>query len=299
MRIRNNRAELIVAAAAALWGLFWIPLRALERQGLEPEWVTLSQFIAPLVCLLPFVIYKLFRGEPAGFRQYGTGLLVGTAFALYCESLLLTDVIRALILFYVAPAWGTLLEVAFMGRKFTYWRALALALSMLGLIAILSAGDGPSFSINVGDVMALLSGILFSIGAMRIRQKLEASVFEQLFAFFFYGALATLLLLQIFVAQFNTLPSLEVLEKSVFWVLLMAAGFLIPVMAGIFWGSRLIDPGRLGILLQLEAIVGISSAAIFAGERFGILEATGSILVIGAGLVEILGNRPKQNDFSV
>jgi drug/metabolite transporter (DMT)-like permease len=71
---------------------------------------------------------------------------------------------------------------------------------------------------------------------------------------------------------------------------LIAVGFLIPVMWGIYWGSRHVDPGRLGILLQIEVVVGISSAALFAGEPFGMREAIGSVLVISAGLVEVIGN---------
>jgi drug/metabolite transporter (DMT)-like permease len=46
----------------------------------------------------------------------------------------------------------------------------------------------------------------------------------------------------------------------------------------------------LGILLQLEAVVGIGSAALLAGEPFGARQALGALLVISAGLVEVIGN---------
>ena len=62
-------------------------------------------------------------------------------------------------------------------------------------------------------------------------------------------------------------------------------------MWGIYYGSQFVDPGRLGILLQLEAIVGISSAALFAGEPFGWREGIGAILVVSAGVTEVFGNR--------
>jgi drug/metabolite transporter (DMT)-like permease len=73
--------------------------------------------------------------------------------------------------------------------------------------------------------------------------------------------------------------------------LLTAVGFLVPVMWGIYWGSQHVDPGRLGILLQIEAVVGIVSAALFAGEPFGVQQAVGGALVISAGVVEVLGNK--------
>ncbi len=74
----------------------------------------------------------------------------------------------------------------------------------------------------------------------------------------------------------------------------MAVGILIPAMWGLYWGSRFVDPGRLGILLQIEALVGIGSAALFAAETFGYREAVGSILVISAGLIEVLANKGRE-----
>jgi drug/metabolite transporter (DMT)-like permease len=211
--------------------------------------------------------------------------------ALYLESLLLTDVARALILFYAMPAWGTILEVGLMGRPFTRWRGISLLLSLSGMLIILGVGDPLSLSINLGDLMALLSGMLFAYGAMRVRQAPETSVFEQILAFFLYGSLSALALSMLPLAALGQPPSLEQLTALAPWLVLIAVGFLIPVMWGIYWGSRYVDPGRLGILLQIEAVVGIGSAALFAGEPFGIRQAIGAILVISAGLVEVMGNR--------
>jgi drug/metabolite transporter (DMT)-like permease len=271
--------------------LYWIPLRAFERQGLESAWATLTQFLAPLAVLIPFAVLRWLRRQPTGIQQYRTGLLIGAAVAMYLESLLLTDVARALILFYAMPAWGTIIEVGLMGRPLTRWRGISLLLSLLGMLIILGLGDPLSLSMNLGDLLALLSGILFAFGAMRVRQAPETSVFEQVMAFFLYGALAALALSLLPLAALGQPPSLEQLISLAPWLLLISAGFLIPIMWGIYWGSRQVDPGRLGILLQIEAVVGIGSAALLAGEPFGIRQAIGAVLVISAGVVEVIGNR--------
>ena len=288
---RTPYPEIVVAIASAAWGLFWIPLRALESYRLAPAWATLTQFLVPLFLLVPAAGYRWFRKQPTGIGQYRTGLLIGTAVALYLESLLLTDVARALILFYAMPAWGTILEVGLMGRRFTRWRAIALLLSLSGMLIILWAGDSQSFSINIGDVMALLSGMLFAYGAMKVRQAPETSVFEQLMAFFLYGSVAAMILALLPLDVFGQPPSYAILMNLLPWFVLIAAGFLIPVMWGIYWGSKHVDPGRLGILLQIEAVVGIGSAALFAGEPFGVFHAIGALLVISAGLVEVIASR--------
>jgi drug/metabolite transporter (DMT)-like permease len=283
--------ELAVFVASAAWGLFWIPLRAFERAGLGPAWASLTQFLAPCIILIPFAVWRRLHDQPIGIRQYRTGLLIGTAVALYLESLLLTDVARALILFYVMPAWGTILEVVFMGQPLTRWRVISLLLSLSGMLIILGVGDPRLFSLNIGDLMALISGILFSLGAMQVRQSKEISVFEQVFAFFLFGSLTALLLSLLPLAVLGQPPSAEELVALFPWIALVAGGFLIPVMWGIYWGSQNVDPGRLGILLQIEAVVGIGSAALFAGEPFGMRQAIGAVLVVSAGIVEVVRNR--------
>jgi len=285
------RPEIIVAAASIAWGLFWIPLRAFDREGLDPGWVIVCQFIAPLIFMLPLALRRWWRRQPMGIEQFGTGLLVGGAVVLYSESLLLTDVVRSLILFYVMPAWGTLVEIWLMGRRFTLWRGLALVLSLGGLITILGLGNSIGVSLNLGDLMALFSGIIFTFGAMRVRQMPQISVFEQVFAFFFFGSLVAIGLSLLPLAALGRPPSLDLLITLAPWIVLMTVGILLPAMWGTYWGSRFVDPGRLGIILQLEAVVGITSAALLAGEPFGLQEATGAALVISAGLVEVFGNK--------
>jgi len=293
MAIRFSRPDMVVAAAAALWGLFWIPLRRFEQLGLEPGWATVSQFIAPLIVILPFALLRIVRRKPLGLAQFWTGVCIGTAFALYCESLLLTDVVRSLILFYTMPAWGTLAEITLMGRRLTLWRGFALVLSMCGLLVILGVGGPFLSSFNLGDAMALASGMIFTVGAMRVRKAPEISVFEQVFSFFFYGSLVSILLAYLPLADLGSAPDPTIMIELLPWLAIMAVLFLIPVMWGLYWGSRYVDPGRLGILLQLEAVVGISSAGLLAGEPFGLREITGALLVVSAGLVEVLGNGPQ------
>jgi drug/metabolite transporter (DMT)-like permease len=126
---------------------------------------------------------------------------------------------------------------------------------------------------------------------MRVRQAPDTSVFEQILAFFFYGSLAAMFLSLLPLAELGEPPSLEQLTALAPWLVLAAVGFLIPVMWGVYWGSQHVDPGRLGILLQIEAVVGIGSAGLFAGEPFGVRQAIGALLVISAGVIEVMGHR--------
>ena len=280
----------VVFACASVWGLFWIPLRAFEAAGLAAGWATLAQFVFPLLLLLPLAAHRVLVGRPTGAGDVITGLLIGGSFVLYFDSLLLTEVARSLILFYITPAWSTLLEVVFMRRALTRARILALVLGFSGLLAILGGRSGIPLPQNVGDTMALLSGMVFALGTMRVRQAGEPGVFEHTFSFFLYGAVVAFVITLLPIEAIGRPPEINRLIELLPWLVLMAVGFLIPVVWGILWGSQRMDPGRLGILLQMEAVVGIGSAAVLTDEPFGVPEISGTVLVLGAGVAEVFGS---------
>ncbi len=290
MRLRSpHLPTLVVVVAAAFWGLFWLPLRAFERAGLAAGWATLALFVVPAVLMAPVMLLRAMRGQPTGARQIFTGATVGLAFALYYESLLLTEVVRALVLFYVTPAWATVLEALYLRRRITAARLLALVLGFSGLWVMLSVGGTLPTLRNVGDAMALLSGLVFAVGSLRVRQAPATPVLEQSFAFFLYGGICALLLALLPIEANAQPPTWLQLQVLLPWLVVMAAAFLIPVTWGLLWGAKHLDPGRVGILLQVEAVVGIGSAGLLAGEPFGLAEATGSVLVISAGVADVLG----------
>ena len=98
--------------------------------------------------------------------------------------------------------------------------------------------------------MALLSGILFAFGAMRVRQAPETSVFEQILALFLCGLLAALALSLFPLAVLGRPPSLKQLITVAPWLVLVTVGFLIPVM----WGGLLGFPPRRPWSIGLRSI---------------------------------------------
>jgi drug/metabolite transporter (DMT)-like permease len=282
----------VVVVAASAWGLYWIPIRAFRDMGLPAAWAALMQFALPLVVLTPVALWRAGRGKSSGIGQFDTGLLLGGSFALYSDGLLLTQVAHVLILFYVTPLWSTLLEIAVMRLRLDRSRIFALGLGFGGLVVILAGKTFLPIPRNLGDAMALLAGIIWAIGTMRVRQGgPNTAIFQHLFSFFLYGGVVALLITLLPIEEIGPAPDLATLSSSLPWLLLTAVGFLIPVMAGLLWGSQKIDPGRLGILLQMEVVVGITSAAALSQEAFGTSEILGATLVVAAGLVDVVGGQ--------
>ena len=75
------------------------------------------------------------------------------------------------------------------------------------------------------------------------------------------------------------------------WIALVALTIFVPPNALVMWAVQRVDSGRVGILLMTEAMIGSISAALFSGEPYGAMQAAGTVLIVGAGLVEVLGRR--------
>jgi drug/metabolite transporter (DMT)-like permease len=201
--------SLLLVSSSAIWGPFWIPLRALESAGLGAAWAGIGQFLTPFLILLPMAVWRAARGKPIGLRCWKTAVFTGGAFALYADSLLLTEVARALILFYVSPVWSTMLEIVLMKRRLTAARRLAIVLGVAGLYVILG-GDGElPLPRNAGDWMALISGMAWAYGSTRVRMAPGITLFENVFSFFTFAALAGLAVTLLPIAAVGAPPTMS------------------------------------------------------------------------------------------
>lgn len=283
--------SIMLVAAAAFWGLFWIPIRAFEDAGLGAAWAGVGQFLTPMVVMAPMAVWLALSGRPTGLAQWKTALFTGGAFALYADSLLLTDVTRSIILFYVSPTVATVLEITVMKRRLTAARVLAIVLGFCGIYVILGGDGGLPIPRNVGDWMALTAGISWAYGSMRVRLAPEVSLFENVFSFFTFAAVVGLAVTMLPFDAIGQAPGLAVTVKLLPWLLLMSVVFLIPTMLMELYAVKLVDPARVGILFQSEVIFGIVSAAILTAEPFGWKEGLGAVLVVASSLTEVVFNR--------
>ena len=165
-----------------------------------------------------------------------------------------------------------------------------LVCGVAGLLVVLTSKGGAPVPQNAGDYMALLSGFVFAVGALRIRAMPDMDVFEHVFSFFLYGSVFAFAMSMLPLSELGSAPTWAVAAPLLPWLLAMAGLFLIPVMWGLLWGAKHVDPGRLGILFQMEAVVGIGSAAVLAGEPFGWAEAAATCLIIGASVLDVVGS---------
>jgi len=278
-------------------GVFWIPLRMLEDGQLPGTWAAFGFFISATALLAPLAAVRRHFLRRAGPGLVITGLLVGGGPVLFVNSLVLTDVVRALLLFYLTPVWSTILARLVPREAITRWRVIAILLGLAGLLILLDVEQGAPLPRNLGDWIALAGGFTWACASVRLRARPQVHSLESLFACFACGTAVALILALLPFAPLAPLPPWDIIERSAPWVVLIGAGFLVPANFLIVWGARLLSPGRVGLLLLCELIVGAVSAAILADEAFGVREVIGVVFIGGASLVEIARRQPSVKPF--
>jgi drug/metabolite transporter (DMT)-like permease len=282
---------------AGSWGLFWIPQRAFEANGLTGGWGTIAQMYVPLLMLAPMAIWRKIKGKSFGLDYPLIGLLMGGGIACYANSFLLTDVVRALILFYMTPVWATLYELLFRKQKPQWHRAVTIVLALSGVWIVFSQGLTFPVPQNIGDWVALVGGMLFAGGAVRTEMIQPKDIFSLLISFFFCGGLVTLVIAYFLGDTLGPMPSNDAWIAMLPWLLLMSAVFLIPTNIVLLWTPSVVGGGLYSIIILIEIVVGSASAAVLTDESFGWREIVGSMLIITAGLTEIvLAPKASQNE---
>jgi hypothetical protein len=125
------------------------------------------------------------------------------------------------------------------------------------------------------------AGVLFALSVTLVRKGEAISGLEQTMVSFAAAALLSLLLLAATPA-----PDTPVGAAVLAWAALAALAWLLPCTWLLLWGARFLEPGRVSLLLLLEVAVAALSAALLAGEPFGLREAAGCLLILAAGALE-------------
>ena len=274
---------LVVMFCAAMWGFWWFPVSLFEEAGLHGPWIGFAMSVSALPVGLLWVLTKSGRMSP---RAVLGASLVGLAVTLYAMAASYTDFIRAVLLFYLAPAWSTLIEIYFFKRRWTPQAFVAIGFSLIGVLLI-SRGEISFEGLGaVGDWMALGSGLSWSVGIALVFAARQAEVSRVMVTAALGGVVAALVIAFVDGTLAEAVPFAATVEHPQAFG--FAALYVGIILAGTMWGAFRLPPAVMTYLLSIEILGGVLSSALILGERFGWHEVTGAVFIIGAVLVEVL-----------
>ena len=279
-----------VAFSTLLWGTSWYPLRIMHARGLDDAWAITLLFGIVLLAMLPFAWPRRSLLLAHWRVLVLSGLAGGLAMTAYYLSVTATEVIRAVLLFYMAPVWGTLIEAVVLRQRVAPTRIVSLLLGAAGLLVVL--GGNASFPVpqNRGDWLALAAGLSFSVSTTLVFRESRLDSFGATF-----GCVAGTVVmagLAIVAAGVGWLDAQPItglaLQANGGLLVGMALFCVFPMCFLTLWGARLISPARLSLLLMGEVCVAVLSAALLTHEPIGLREISGTLLVLSAALAESL-----------
>ena len=182
---------------ALVWGLSWWPLRRFELVGLHPLWTTLFVYllaVAVIVFARPHAVMQVLR-TPA---LWVLVLAAGTTNAAFNWGVVIGDVVRVVLLFYLMPLWAVLLARVLLREPLTRIAAARVALALAGAAIVLwppglNVGPGGWDTLpiprSLPDWLGVLGGFSFALNNVMLRREAQRPEEGRALAMFFGGAL--------------------------------------------------------------------------------------------------------------
>lgn len=267
---------------ALVWGLIWYPMRVLQQHGISAEMTSLLIYLAALS------LGSLFFGRSYGdFRRYGQALFLigfsaGWANLAYGLAVVHGEVMRVLLLFYLAPLWTVLLARLLLGEVLTRYGYAVIALSLAGALTMLKQ-PGIFFPVpqNSAEWLGLSAGMAFAWTNVLARQHASLSLTSKSLAVWIGVAVLALAATLLQPAQFLGLAEV----RQIHWLLMVALGVAVALATlTVQYGLREIASSQAIVILLFELIVAAFSSYWLADEALTIQEWVGAAMIIGASL---------------
>ncbi|MCB2068984.1 MAG: DMT family transporter [Ottowia sp.] len=288
MRQNASAAPAVLALLlnAAVWGLSWLPFKALAARGLHPLWTTAAVFTASLALLL-WTQRGHVRQALADRRLWWLALAAGCTNVGFNWAVTVGDVVRVVLLFYLMPVWSVGLAWWLLGEAPTRMALLRLVLALAGVALVLGRPGMPwPVPESLSDWLALAAGASFALTNALLRRWRDTPSGARALAMFGGGAVTASAVALGATALGLTGAVPTPTSAWLPWLALLMAGFLASNLALQYGAARL--PAQTTALIMLSEVVIASAAAVALGAAR--LEATtllGGLLIVGAALLAV------------
>jgi len=290
----TRRAALALVFNAFVWGTSWWPLRRLQEAGLHPLWATTIIFtLASLAIAI---------ARPRACMQVATTpalwLLVaaaGLTNATFNWAIVIGDVVRVVLLFYLMPLWTVLLARVVLGERLTKAAALRIGLGAIGAAIVLwpsaasdSAANGFADLLplprSLADWLGVVGGFSFAFNNVMLRREANRPEEGRSLAMFLGGAVVAAAL-----AAFLTSTGAAVAPPAPAWPWLALTGALTLVfLAGnlsLQYGAARLPANRTAVVMLTEVVFASLSAVALGGGMLTASLAVGGAFIVASAVL--------------
>lgn len=269
--------------AASVWGAVWFPYRLLEAAGLPGAAASLLTYLLGLPLLVWLYRQPLAQWLPAWRRLAGLALVVGWTNLSYVLAVIEGEVLRVMLLFYLAPVWTLFFAWWLLGEHPSRRGVWMLALAFSGALVMLYRGGLPLPG-NAGEWLGLGSGIGFALSNVLTRRVREIP--DGVRGVWVYAGVAVV----------SLPPSLSLIDAAVlgtlasaqiWWMLAGISALLILATLAVQFGLARISANRAIVILLIELPVVALTGWLWAAESIDMQEWLGATLILLATLMSL------------
>lgn len=275
-------AVLSLLNAALVWGLVWYPFRMLAQQGISGELASFLTYVIALVLGLPLlgpVWRELRRG---GWWGIALSLSSGWTNLGYVLAMLGGEVMRVLLLFYLAPLWTVLLSHFLLGERLNRYGYAIIALSLGGAFVMLWRPDrGLPLPQNSAEWMGLSAGFAFALTNVLTRRVQHLSINFKSATVWFGTSLLTFLVL---LHHGNFAVRVAAIAPDAWTLIALIALVLCATSFSVQFGLTTLPANQSILLFMFELVAAAVSSYFLAGEEMGMQETAGAALIVTASL---------------
>ncbi len=277
-------------SGAVVWGLAWYPYRVFEQAGLQGLQATILTYLVALllgtVTLRQHVV-AMWREGSFTWRLVLIGLAAGGCNLGYVLATLQGEVMRVLLLFYLAPLWTVFWSYWLLGERLNRSGFTVVALSVTGAVTMLWHPElGAPWPTTGAEWLGLVAGFLFAFSNVMVRQVSQLPVQVKSLAVYLGVVVLGFLCLLV-------LPSVDASSKDAWsgamqswhWLMLVLVGVVLMVVNLVVQHGLSHTPANQAIVIFLfELVVAALSSWLLASEVMELREWVGGAMIIAASL---------------
>ncbi len=287
MSLNRSRADGVLIFVAMLWGATFVAQKA-AMPHVGPIFFVAMRFVAATLFLAPLAFYEVRRhAVRLRGRDLAGALAIGACLcsASWLQQIALTST--------SATNAGFLTAIYMVLVPFVAWivarhrpRPVVIAASFVALAGawLLAGGGAPRGGWSVGDLLVLLSDVIWAIHISLIARFSAARTHPMFVSFVQCGLTCLVSVPAAFVLQPATMDQFFSALAAIAWAGIVSSGiaFTLQIIA-----QRHTPPAEAALIMSLESVFSAISAAILLHETLTLRAAVGAFLImLGVVLVE-------------
>lgn len=277
-----------VLSGALVWGLIWYPFRMLQNVGVSGALATFIIYLLAMLCgmfMLPCAWRELRLHNKVKTDWWVVTLLLSAGWTNfgYVLAVLYGEIMRVLLLFYLAPLWTILFSYWLLGERLNRYGYLIIALSFGGAFIMLWRPQlGLPLPGNFAEWIGLSAGMGFALSNVVSRRAAHLSTGTKSYVIWLGTAILTTPLLW---WQGGLPDQLLAIDAQASLVLALLGIAICATSYAMQYALAHLPANRAITLLLFELVIAAVASYLLAGEAMQLRDWIGALLIVSASLL--------------